>query len=168
MTASDSYLQIKGHPVDLNKHIHRIYSDEFKHVVIHYYISARTDNRYKDIRITSAGRKFIEALLRRDVISQWTIFGGSFFISSQSGRCPVSNSKAIQLLCESFCYQKLLSTWENRGYGYLRKVLFMKSVSDSHLLPCGKAVVNHETPLFPPTLYVGKNDRRKCHFPSTS
>jgi hypothetical protein len=44
----------------------------------------------------------------------------------------------------------------------------MKSVSDSHLLPCGKAVVNHETPLFPPTLYVGKNDRRKCHNPSTS
>ena len=52
MVLSSPYHQIKGHPVDLNTETYQVYSDEFKHVVIYYYVSARSDERYKDVRIT--------------------------------------------------------------------------------------------------------------------
>ena len=154
MSIPAPYLQITGHPVDLNQDAFQVYSDEFKHVVVHYYVSARNDPRYMDVRFTMAGKVFIKALFSRDIVPQWTLFGGTFVVITEDGLVPISNHRAIELLCERFIYQKHISNWELSGYGYLRRVLFCDSCSDSVITSEGKAVINEETPLFPPTVYI--------------
>ena len=49
MSIPAPYLQITGHPVGLNKNAYQVYSDEFKHVIVHYYVSATNDPRYRDV-----------------------------------------------------------------------------------------------------------------------
>ena len=61
MIVSAPYFQIKGHPIDLCPENCQVYSDEFKHVLVYYYVSACTDERYNNVRITVAGKGFITA-----------------------------------------------------------------------------------------------------------
>ena len=159
MNISVPYMQIKGHSVDLNPNIHQVYSDEFKHVIIHYYVLARTDSRYRDIRVTVAGKVFLKALFSRDIVLHWTLFGGTFIFSSKDGIIPISNQRAIELLVDRFLHQRILPNWELGGYGYLRRVIFAKLCCDSKVSSDGKEIVNEETPLFPPTLYVESDNR---------
>ena len=166
MNVSIPYMLINGHPVDLNPNINHVYSDEFKHVVIHYYISARTDPRYIDVPITVAGKIFMKALFSRDIVPNWTLFGGTFVFYSDGGTIPISNKRAIELLVERFSYQRHVINWQRAGYGYLRRIIFAKGSSDSLVMSDGSEVLNEETPLFPPTLYVDSNNR--CHKPNDS
>ena len=169
MVLSSPYHQIKGHPVDLNTETNQVYSDEFKHVVIYYYVSARSDERYKDVCITISGKKFMQALFSRDIVSNWTLFGGTFIIQSGTGTISISNKRAVEILCKRFCYQTRLPGWELMGYGYLRNVVFAESCSDS-LVTSSEGLVsfNEETPLFPPTIYVKGNRRNSIIDPSSS
>ena len=162
MSIPAPYLQFTGHPVDLNKNAYQVYTDEFKHVIVHYYVSARNDPRYMDVRHTVAGKVFLKALFSRDIVPQWTLFGGTFVFITEDGLIPLSNHRAIELLCERFNYQKHISNWELGGYGYLRRVVFCDSSSDSITTLHGKTVINEETPLFPPTLYI--SDASKHHY----
>ena len=79
------------HPVDLCRTSHHIYSDEFKHTVIYYYVSSRIDKKYSDIRLTVAGRTYLKALFSRDVVPNWTLFGGTFIVTSSAGTISISN-----------------------------------------------------------------------------
>lgn len=169
MLISSRYHQIKGHPVDLSRTSHHIYSDEFKHTVIYYYVSSRIDKKYSDIRLTVAGRTYLKALFSRDVVPNWTLFGGTFIVTSSAGTISISNKRAVELLCERFCYQTNLPRWESMGYGYLRNVVFAQSCSDSSVMSSeGVVSFNKETPLFPPTLYVQRNRRQSIIDPATS
>jgi hypothetical protein len=106
MTVSP-YLQIKGHPIELNNDVKRLYSDEFKHVITYYYKSAHIDSRYSNVRKTVAGKKFLHSLFRLDVVPNWTIFGGTFVIcSSKEGTFPLGNAQAVELLTKQFLHQK--------------------------------------------------------------
>ena len=166
MNVSLPYMEIKGHPVDLNPNIYHVYSDEFKHGVMHYYASARSDPRYIDVPITVAGKFFMKALFARDVVPNWTLFGGTFVFNSEDGTIPISNQRAIELLVDRFSYQRHVTHWQQAGYGHLRRVGFAKSFCDFSICPDGSEVLNAKTPLFPPTVFVGSNNQR--HYPIDS
>ena len=168
MKVQAPYLQIKGHQIDFDTRANRLYSDEFKHVITYYYKAAHSDTRYDNVRKTVAGKKFLNCLFRLDVVPNWTIFGGTFVISSNEVAFPICNTRAIELLTLQFLHQKHILNWIGTGYGYLRKVIFVNSQSDFRSSPSSTNQLNPDTPIFPPTSYVSCGYKQSCTDPIRS
>ena len=168
MTVQSPYLQIKGHQIELDTQANRRYSDEFRHVITYFYKAAHSDPRYDNIQKTVAGKKFLRALFRLDVVPNWTIFGGTFVKCSDEGVFPLSNTRAIDLLTQQFQHQQTIMNWIGIGYGFLRKVIFVNSHSDFRSSPSGTKELNPDTPIFPPTSYVIGSSTQSCTDPIRS
>ena len=168
MTVQAPCLQIKGHQIELDTRANRRYSDEFRHVITYYYKAAHSDTRYDNIRKTVAGKKFLSALFRLDVVPNWTIFGGTFVMCSNEGVFPISNTRAVELLTLQFQHRQTILNWIGIGYGFLRKVIFVNSHSDFRSSPSGTKELNPDTPIFPPTSYVISGYKQSCTDPIRS
>ena len=71
MVLSSPYHPIKGYPVNFNTETHQVNTDEFKHVLIYYYVSAHNDESYKDVRLTISGIIIFCLMGLENYLAEW-------------------------------------------------------------------------------------------------